>query len=92
MHLEDSAGPRGRDIGIEDFLSLEFLEVRPHFGQVSCYAHIDGSRLATGQVEQVQRAKLLVDDRFRSHRRRLEVQPVVLHHFRYFPGRRVIRE
>src|SRR5208282_4414423 len=62
-HPEDSSRPGWGDSGELDAPRFDFLEVRPHLCQVAGKADSNVANLARLEIEQVQGAELLVDNR-----------------------------
>ncbi len=92
VRLEERALPRGRDVRAQDLLGFQLREVRARLGKVPCHPHVDDVVPAAREVDEVQRAELLVDDDPGPGGRSLDVQALVLDHLRHLPAAGVVRE
>ena len=75
MRFKDSSRARWRNAGVLDLLGGVYV-VWPHCRKITGDVDVDGTLLAGGRIEHVNRAKLLIDDRVRPCRCRFDIHTV----------------
>ena len=92
VRLEYRARAVRREIGVGELPRRDLLEPRTHLREIGRDAHRDGARFRRGEIEQVQRTELFVDDRARTGRGRLQIEAVVFHELDHGARRHVVAE